>query len=363
MAEYAHIIGRFKTHQQKYGTQVPATGTVTFTPTSYATDKDTVYVPGGRTAYLIDGVMREEPHGGAEGILLLAPGEGVEPSTWAYKVTASLRDERRNPVAFPPGYLEISAGETVDLASRGLTQAPTGEAHWTGIRGENGAPGPQGPAGPQGERGDPGPQGEQGPKGDKGEPGRDGTDGAPGRDGRDGATGPRGERGEPGPKGERGGLDAEAAALVQRLASGAAPRDTGWRRIESPSLAAGALFFRRVGDWCIVAARGGQWDTITVHDLPDITNESYRDTEGKIRLAIVTPPGWQTNQPVLAPVVADNGEFRGVLILHSKSDGNRITWRRGNLDLSPVNRTNLRCGLLIYPAVDLFPSNLPGTPA
>ena len=360
MAKYAHITGRFKTHQQKYGTQVPATGTVTFTPTSYATDQETVYVPGARTAYLVDGVLREEPHGGAEGVLLLAPGEGMEPSTWAYKVTASLRDERGNPVPFPPGFLEVAADETIDLAHRGLTHAPTGELHWTNILGEQGKRGEQGP---KGDKGDPGERGEPGPKGDRGERGEPGPKGDPGERGEPGPKGDRGERGEPGPKGDPGGLDAEATALVQRLASGAAPRDTGWRRVESPALAAGALFYRRVGDWCIIAARGGQWDTITVHDLPNITDATYRDVGTKIRLTVTTPQGWQSNQPVITPVVTDDGESRGVLILHAQSDGNRITWRRGNLDLSPENRTNLRCGLLIYPATDPFPTTLPGTPA
>lgn len=164
-------------------------------------------------------------------------------------------------------------------------------------------------------------------------------------------------------KGEPGGLDAEAAALVQRLASGVAPRDTGWRREESPAIAAGALFYRRVGDWCIIAARGGQWDTITVHDRPDIPDVIYRDVGEKIRLSNNVPPGWQSNNPVLAPVVTDTGEPRGIILLHSRGDGNRITWRRGTLDLSPQNRSNLRCGLLIYPASDPFPTVLPGTPA
>lgn len=336
MAKYAHITGRFKTHQQKYGTKVPATGTVTFTPTSYATDHETVYVPGARTAYLVDGVLCEEPHGGEEGVLLLAPGEGMEPSTWAYKVTASLRDERGNPVPCPPGFLEVAADETIDLAHRGLTHAPTGELHWTNILGEQGKRGERGEPGPKGDRGE---RGEPGPKGDPG------------------------ERGEPGPKGDPGGLDAEATALVQRLASEVAPRDTGWRRVESPALAAGALFYRRIGDWCIIAARGGSWETITVHDRPNITDADYRESGPKIRLSTTVPPGWQSNQPVIAPVVTDNGESRGILLLHSKNDWNRITWRRGNLDLSPQNRTNLRCGLLIYPASDPFPTTLPGTPA
>ena len=150
---------------------------------------------------------------------------------------------------------------------------------------------------------------------------------------------------------------------MQRLASGAAPRDTGWRREESPALAAGALFYRRVGDWCIIASRGGNWDTITVHDRPDIPESDYRDINEKIRLSVSVPSGWQSNNPVLAPVVTDTGEPRGIILLHSKGDGNRITWRRGTLDLSPQNRSNLRCGMLIYPASDPFPTVLPGTPA
>ena len=150
---------------------------------------------------------------------------------------------------------------------------------------------------------------------------------------------------------------------MQRLASSAAPSDTGWRRVESPAIADGALFFRRVGDWCIVAARGGKWDTITVHDRPDIPEANYWDVGDKIRLSLTVPVGWQSNQSVLAPVVTDTGESRGILLIHSRGDGNRITWRRGTLDLSPVNRSNLRCSLLIYPASDPFPTTLPGTPA
>jgi len=320
MAEYAHITGRFRTHQQKYGTQVPATGTVTFTPTSYATDQATVYVPGARTAYLVDGVLREEPHGGAEGILLLAPGEGMEPSTWAYKVTGSLRDERGNPVPFPPGFLEVAANETIDLAHRGLTHAPTGEAHWTNILGEQGK------------------RGEQGPKGEKGDPG------------------------ERGPKGDPGGLDAEASELVRRLSSEAAPRDTGWRRVDSPALAEGYICYRRIGDWCIITVRGGKWDTFTALDRTDISDWRYKDAAEKIRLSLGVPDGWKSPQAVVVPVVTDSGESRGVLALHAKNDDSRITWRRGNLDLSPGNRTHLRCGLLLYPSSDPFPSTLPGTP-
>ena len=362
---YGLVTAKFVTHQRAAGGEpdgVPVQGRVVFTPTTRVADAGTrrVFVPAPVTGWLRDGVLWDSPRGGNQGVRLMAPSPGAVPSEWGYRVEAQLRDVAGCAAKLPYPSIYVRAGVTLDLAE----VAPAGA--------ESTIPAPvpvKGDPGERGERGEPGPKGEPGERGERGPKGEPGERGEPGPKGDRGDTGPRGERGETGErgpkgdKGEPGGLDAEASALVQRLASGAAPRDTGWRRVNSPALAAGALFFRRVGDWCIVAARGGQWDTITVHDLPDITNESYRDTEGKIRLAIVTPPGWQTNQPVLAPVVADNGEFRGVLILHSKSDGNRITWRRGNLDLSPVNRTNLRCGLLIYPASDPFPTVLPGTPA
>ena len=278
----------------------------------------------------------------------------MEPSTWAYKVTASLRDERGNPVPFPPGFLEVAADETIDLAHRGLTHAPTGELHWTNILGEQGKRGEQGP---KGDKGDPG---EPGPKGERGEAGAPGPKGDPGEPG---PKGDRGERGEPGPKGDPGGLDAEATALVQRLASSAAPRDTGWRRVDSPALAEGYICYRRIGDWCVITIRGGKWDTFTVLDRTDISDWQYKDAAEKIRLSLEVPNGWKSPQAVVVPVVTDSGESRGVLALHAKDDGSRITWRRGSLDLSPGNRTNLRCGLLLYPSSDPFPATLPGTPA
>ena len=324
---YGLVKAKFVTHQRSPGGEtdgvpdgVPVQGRVVFTPTTRVADAGTkrIYVPAPVTGWLRDGVLWDAPRGGNQGVRLMAPSPGAVPSEWGYRVEAQLRDVAGCAAQLPYPCIYVSAGETLDLAA----VAPAGA--------ESTIPAPV-PV-----KGDPG---EPGPKGD------------------------RGERGEPGPKGDPGGLDAEATALVQRLASGAAPRDTDWRRVESPALAAGALFYRRIGDWCIIAARGGPWDTITVHDRPDITDEAYRDRNEKIRLSNNVPPGWQSNNPVLAPVVTDTGEPRGVVLLHSRGDGNRITWRRGTLDLSPGNRTNLRCGLLIYPASDTFPTVLPGTPA
>ena len=326
---YGLVTAKFVTHQHAAGGEtdgVPVQGRVVFTPTTRVADAGTrrVFVPAPVTGWLRDGVLWDAPRGGNQGVHLMAPSPGAVPSEWGYRVEAQLRDVAGCAAQLSYPSIYVRAGVTLDLA----TVAPAGA--------ESTIPAPVPVKGEPGDRGE---RGEPGPKGD------------------------RGERGEQGPKGEPGGLDAEAAALVQRLASGAAPRDTGWRREESPALAAGALFYRRVGDWCIIAARGGNWDTITVHDRPDITDLNYHDRGEKIRLSNNVPPGWQSNNPVLAPVVTDTGESRGIILLHSRFDGNRITWRRGTLDLSPQNRSNLRCGLLIYPASDTFPTVLPGTPA
>ena len=341
---YGVVTAKFVTHQRAAGGEadgVPVQGRVVFTPTTRVADAGTkrVFVPAPVTGWLRDGVLWDAPRGGNQGVRLMAPSPGAVPSEWGYRVEAQLRDVAGCAASLPYPCIYVRAGETLDLA----TVAPAGA--------ESTIPAPvpvKGEPGERGERGEPGPKGDPGERGDRGERGE---------------PGPKGDPGERGPKGEPGGLDAEAAALVQRLASGAAPRDTGWRREESPAIAAGALFYRRIGDWCIIAVRGGPWDTITVHDRPDITDLNYHDRGEKIRLSNNVPPGWQSNNPVLAPVVTDTGESRGIILLHSRGDGNRITWRRGALDLSPGNRTNLRCGLLIYPASDPFPTVLPGTPA
>ena len=359
---YGLVTAKFVTHQHAPGAGadgVPVQGRVVFTPTTRVADAGTgrVFVPAPVTGWLRDGVLWDAPRGGNQGVRLMAPSPGAVPSEWGYRVEAQLRDVAGCAAQLPYPSIYVRAGVTLDLA----TVAPAGAESTipapVPVKGDPGEPGPKGERGEAGERGPKGDPGEPGPKGDRGERGERGEPGPKGD------PGERGERGEQGPKGDPGGLDAEAAALVQRLASGATPRDTGWRREESPAIAAGALFYRRVGDWCIIAARGGPWDTITVHDRPDIPDEAYRDRNEKIRLSNNVPPGWQSNNPVLAPVVTDTGEPRGIILLHSRGDGNRITWRRGTLDLSPQNRSNLRCGLLIYPASDPFPTALPGTPA
>ena len=359
---YGLVTAKFVTHQRAAGGTadgVPVQGRVVFTPTARVADAGTerIFVPAPVTGWLRDGVLWDAPRGGNQGVHLMAPSPGAVPSEWGYRVEAQLRDVAGCAAQLPYPSIYVRAGMTLNLAEVAPAGAESTIPAPVPVRGDPGEPGPKGERGEAGERGPKGDPGEPGPKGDRGDRGERGEPGPKGD------PGERGERGEPGPKGDPGGLDAEAAALVQRLASGATPRDTGWRREESPAIAAGALFYRRVGDWCIIAARGGPWDTITVHDRPDIPDEAYRDRNEKIRLSNNVPPGWQSNNPVLAPVVTDTGEPRGIILLHSRGDGNRITWRRGTLDLSPQNRSNLRCGLLVYPASDPFPTVLPGTPA
>ena len=359
---YGLVTAKFVTHQRAAGGEadgVPVQGRVVFTPTTRVADAGTgrVFVPAPVTGWLRDGVLWDAPRGGNQGVRLMAPSPGAVPSEWGYRVEAQLRDVAGCAAKLPYPSIYVRAGETLNLAEVAPAGAESTIPAPVPVKGDPGEPGPKGERGEAGERGPKGDPGEPGPKGDRGDRGERGEPGPKGD------PGERGEAGERGPKGDPGGLDAEAAALVQRLASGAAPRDTGWRNVESPALAAGALFYRRVGDWCIIAARGGPWDTITVHDRPDITDLNYHDRGEKIRLSTNVPPGWQSNNPVLAPVVTDTGEPRGIILLHSRGDGNRITWRRGTLDLSPQNRSNLRCGLLIYPASDPFPTVLPGTPA
>ena len=359
---YGRVTAKFVTHQRAAGGEVdgvPVQGRVVFTPTTRVADAETkrVFVPAPVTGWLRDGVLWDAPRGGNQGVHLMAPSPGAVPSEWGYRVEAQLRDVAGCAAQLPYPSIYVRAGMTLNLAEVAPAGAESTIPAPVPVKGDPGEPGPKGERGEAGERGPKGDPGEPGPKGDRGDRGERGEPGPKGD------PGERGERGEPGPKGDPGGLDAEAAALVQRLASGATPRDTGWRREESPAIAAGALFYRRVGDWCIIAARGGPWDTITVHDRPDIPDEAYRDRNEKIRLSNNVPPGWKSNNPVLAPVVTDTGEPRGIILLHSRDDGNRITWRRGTLDLSPQNRSNLRCGLLVYPASDPFPTVLPGTPA
>ena len=152
---YGTVRARFYTHQAKDGKPVPASGKIIFTPTSRAVGGGAVYSPTPRIGYLVEGILRDAPRGGVEGVRLLAPQEGVEPAQWGYMVTPKRTDEAGRCVPFPGGYITVEAGKDIDLAE----QKPNASA----------PPAPQWSApNTQGERGEPGPPG---PKGDPGAPG------------------------------------------------------------------------------------------------------------------------------------------------------------------------------------------------
>ena len=183
---YGTVRARFYTHQAKDGKPVPASGKIIFTPTSRAVGGGAVYSPTPRIGYLMEGILRDAPRGGVEGVRLLAPQEGVEPAQWGYMVTPKLTDEAGRCVPFPGGYITVEAGKDIDLAE----QKPIASA----------PPAPQWSApNTQGERGEPGPPG---PKGDPGAPGTPGT---------------QGERGEPGPPGPKGDPGAPGVGVPQKL--------------------------------------------------------------------------------------------------------------------------------------------------
>ena len=214
---YGTVRAKFNTHQARDGKPVPLSGRVIFTPTSQAIGGDALYAPSQRIGYLVNGVLRDSPRGGVEGVRLLAPQEGWQPEMWGYMVDAELFDENGHCVPYPGGYVYVAAGKDVDL----VKQIPTGEAppapQWAstaaeGPAGPKGDPGPAGPAGAPGERGPAGPAGPAGPKGD---PGPAGPVGAPG------------ERGPAGPAGASERKPVRIYLLEWKRSSGAVVKKDG----------------------------------------------------------------------------------------------------------------------------------------
>ena len=155
---YGTIRAKFNTHQARDGKPVPLSGRVIFTPTSQAIGGDALYAPSQRIGYLVNGVLRDAPRGGVEGVRLLAPQEGWQPETWGYMVDAELFDENGRCVPYPGGYVYVAPGKDVDL----VKQTPTGEAPPAPQWASTAAEGPPGPAGAPGERGPAGPAGAPG---------------------------------------------------------------------------------------------------------------------------------------------------------------------------------------------------------
>lgn len=170
-----------------------------------------------------------------------------------------------------------------------------------------------------------------------------------------------------------GEFTGSALAHIQKVASAAgggggsaAVRDTGWRRVESPNLASGYVFFRRVDNLVSVTVRGGKWDTATIKPSAsrDPNGTPFGDLDYRARLAINIPPGFRALTPVIASVMTDDGEPVGMLIMSNPSDGNRLSFRGfRNGQKQDVANTYLRFPILTWITSENWPTELPGEPA
>nr|DAS15214.1 MAG TPA: hypothetical protein [Caudoviricetes sp.] len=170
-----------------------------------------------------------------------------------------------------------------------------------------------------------------------------------------------------------GEFTGSALAHIQKVASAAgggggsaAVRDTGWRRVESPNLASGYVFFRRVDNLVSVTVRGGNWDTATVKPgasrAPN--GSQWGDLNYRARLAINILPGFRALTPVVASVMTDDGEPVGMLIMSNPTDGNRLSFRGfRNGQKQDVANTYLRFPILTWITSEDWPTELPGEPA
>lgn len=172
---------------------------------------------------------------------------------------------------------------------------------------------------------------------------------------------------------DAGEFTGSALAHIQKVAQaaggGGAPatvRDTGWRRVGSPNLASGSVFFRRVDNLVSVAVRGGKWDTATIKPAASREPRGYDwgDLDYRARLAINVLPGFRALTPVVAPVMSDDGEPVGMLIMSSPDDGNRLSFRGfRNGQKQDVAGTLLRFPILTWITSEDWPTELPGEPA
>lgn len=172
---------------------------------------------------------------------------------------------------------------------------------------------------------------------------------------------------------DAGEFTGSALAHIQKVAQaaggGRAPatvRDTGWRRVESPNLASGSVFFRRVDNLVSVTVRGSKWDMATIK--PEASRaprgSDWGDLGYRARLAINILPGFRALTPVVATVMTDDGEPVGMLIMSNPSDGNRLSFRGfRNGQKQDVAGTYLRFPILTWITSEGWPTELPGEPA
>lgn len=145
-----------------------------------------------------------------------------------------------------------------------------------------------------------------------------------------------------------------------------AAQDTGWRKLESPNLKEGAVFFRRAGSMVMVTVRGGAWDSATIKPASDREPRPglWGDINTRARLAINIPSGFQTQSPVVGSVLTDDGEPVGMLIMSPPTDGNRLSFRGFRAGAATdVSNVLLRFPTLAWFTSEVWPTVLPGAAA
>lgn len=173
---------------------------------------------------------------------------------------------------------------------------------------------------------------------------------------------------------DAGEFTGSALAHIQSVARAAAgtggggsatARDTGWRRFDSPNLAFGAVFFRRINNLVAATVRGGPWDAAAIKPAGSRASvgQPWGDFPHRARLAINIPLGFRTPSAAVASVLTDDGEQVGMMIMSTPSDGNRLSFRGfRNGTIQDVPNVNLRFPLLTWFTGDEWPTVLPGIP-
>lgn len=139
MAEWCTVTGKFMSQQKQGGDPRPLSGRVAFQARTHARGDSTMWGASPRVGYVVNGLLCEDPEGAYPGVRLLAPSEGVQPSSWSVRVSPALRDDHGNPVSWQGFDVALVPGGTVDLVDAApVPEADTGR--WV-TQGEQGKPG------------------------------------------------------------------------------------------------------------------------------------------------------------------------------------------------------------------------------
>ena len=156
---------------------------------------------------------------------------------------------------------------------------------------------------------------------------------------------------------------AEKIKTLQNSEGGSTTQDTGWRRVPSDNLKQGFLTFRRVGNMVSIGATGGNWGTVSVkknNERPAYTGNN--DNKILLLAANSLPEGFRPKTSTYGSVFYDNGDYFGMIYVHSPEDSSTISIRGVNKLGAQGNANHLRVSTVTYISDDPFPSKPIGTP-